>query len=52
VSDGAMSQKRGSSGWPGRVGFRHGSALLPHTNRIYPVGTSSPRIFSGHVDRL
>src|ERR1700693_5254321 len=28
----AMSQKRGSSGWPGGVGFRHGSALLPPTS--------------------
>jgi transposase-like protein len=27
-----MSQKPGSSGWPGRVGFRHGSALLPPTS--------------------
>src|SRR5260370_36729187 len=28
-----MSQKHGSSGWPGRVGFWHGSALLPPTSR-------------------
>jgi hypothetical protein len=28
----AMSQKRGSSGWPGRLGFRHGSVLLPPTS--------------------
>src|SRR5258707_1936432 len=27
-----MSQERGSSGWPGRVGFRHGSALLSPTS--------------------
>jgi DNA invertase Pin-like site-specific DNA recombinase len=28
----AMSQKPGSSGSPGRVGFRHGSSLLPPTS--------------------
>jgi hypothetical protein len=28
----AMSRKRGSSGWPGRVGFQHGSALLSPTS--------------------
>jgi putative transposase len=27
----ALSQKRGSRGWPGRVCFPHGSALLPPT---------------------
>ena len=28
----ALSRKRSSRGWPGRVGFRRGSAVLPPTS--------------------
>jgi hypothetical protein len=33
-----MLQKRGSSGWPGRIGFRHGSAFLPLYLRFTELG--------------
>ena len=34
-----MSQKRGSSGRLGRVGFRHGSALLPSLRLQAPLAS-------------